>query len=153
MQDPTFRPPLPTPDGQIAPPLTPTYAPGDWQSAPTVVKGWVYPLTWLSIVFLPFVLIGLFRALSIMGNMVVPLIILNGAFLVTQIWLNRNVKKRTPAAWVVQIVFSGIVIASQAWGMGQNGANGIAGIIGILIHVYILSQWFKPEVKAWFGRS
>ncbi len=153
MQDPTSRPPLPTPDGQILPPAPPVYEPGDWQGAPTIVKGWAYPLTWLGIVLQPFFLIGLFAARSIMGNVVVPLMLFNGALLVTQIYLNRTLKKRVPAAWIVQIALSVVVIAFQAWSIATGGARGATGIIGILIHVYILSQWFKPDVKAWFSRS
>jgi hypothetical protein len=54
------------------------------------------------------------------------------------IWLNRALKKGAPAAWVVQIIWS---------------ALGLLGFpLGTLIHGYILSQWFKPETKAWFGK-
>ncbi|MBV9867085.1 MAG: hypothetical protein JO316_17155 [Abitibacteriaceae bacterium] len=62
-----------------------------------------------------------------------------GLLLAVDIWLNRALKQGTPAAWTVQIVLS---------------ALGLCGFpIGTLIHGYILSQWFSPETKAWFGLS
>jgi hypothetical protein len=62
-----------------------------------------------------------------------------GMLLVVNIWLNGALKKGTRAAWTVQIILS---------------ALGLLGFpLGTLIHGYLLSQWFKPEVKAWFGQS
>lgn len=153
MQDPSFRPPIPTPDGRSAPMPPPVYGPGDWQGAPPVVKGWAYPLTWLGIVLQPFILIGLFAAGSILGRTQIPLIFITCVLLAMQIYLNRTLKKRVPTAWNAQIALSIGVIVFQTWSIATNGSRSAASIVGILIHVYILSQWFKPDVKTWFQRA
>lgn len=54
-------------------------------------------------------------------------------------WLNRALKNGKPAAWTAQIVVS---------------VFGLLGFpLGTAVHAYILSQWFKPETKAWFGKN
>lgn len=111
----------------------------DWQSAPPIVKGWAYPLTWLGIVVFPLLIIAV---LATGGNSQSPAegiaaAVVYGVFFVVTIWLNRALKKGTAVAWTVQIILSVL---------------GLCGFpVGTLIHGYILSQWFKPETKAWFG--
>jgi hypothetical protein len=146
MQPPYSPPPIPNPiDPNFAGPIGPR---GDWASAPKIVKGWAYPLTWLGIVVLPIVMgLALFgggdartaeRIGAAGGPQGMVVAIIYGALWAYTIWLNRSLKKGAPAAWAGQIALS---------------ALGLLGFpVGTIIHGYILSQWFKPEVKAWFGQ-
>lgn len=140
-QSPYSQPPIPSPDGNL-PPVAPVVSNGDWQSAPPIVRGWAYPLTWLAIVVFPILilvsLMGGDKDLSSPGERII-LAAIYALFFGGAIWLNRALKKGAPAAWIVQIIFS---------------ALGLLGFpLGTIIHGYILSQWFKPETKAWFGQS
>lgn len=144
MQPPYSSPPIPTPDGRDYSPPVSTVR-GDWASAPKIVKGWAYPLTWLGIIVLPFVMAALFFADSnsrLGAESGLERILLLGFYIVLfgfDIWLNRALKAGAPAAWPAQIAASCL---------------GLLGFpLGTLIHGYVLSQWFKPETKAWFGRS
>jgi len=111
----------------------------DWQSAPKVVTGWAYQLTWLAMV------------VTAMGVIFVPLadqmspaekfvgVLFYAVLLGLNVWLNRALKRGLPAAWRTQVALSTL---------------GLVGFpLGTLIHGYILSQWFKPETKDWFGVS
>ena len=130
------QPPIPDPFQQQP---VPQLASRDWKSAPPIVKGWAYPLTWLGIIILPLIIIAAiagvgdnqstFERIAAAG--------LYSVLLAVDIWLNRALKKGTSAAWTVQMIISIL---------------GLCGFpVGTLIHGYILSQWFKPETKAWFG--
>lgn len=133
-------PPIPMPDGNFSPRQQSTnVVRGDWANAPGVVKGWAYVLTWLNIVFTPLIMaVGFFDDKSKMDEKIGVSLFL-GIIWVAAIWLNRAMKKGSPAAWTAQIIFSAI---------------GLLGFpIGTAINIYILSQWFKPEIKAWFGKS
>lgn len=56
-------------------------------------------------------------------------------FLVYPILTTRGLKRRNPKAWKGQVFFSVV---------------GLLGFsLGTAIFGYILSQWFKPETKAW----
>ena len=142
MQDPTFRPPIPTPDGNT-PPIAPliNVSRGDWQTAPLVVKSWAYILTWLGLIFTPIAMVIVFSTSRSQESTSTKLgmftfYVLLFAFLW---WLNRAIKSGKPVAWTVQIILSILGL--------------LAFPLGTLIHGYILSQWFKPETKAWFGHS
>ncbi|HEX8833254.1 MAG TPA: hypothetical protein VF719_03600 [Abditibacteriaceae bacterium] len=137
--DPFTTPPLPTPDGQTRTTPVATIERGDWKSAPPVVKGWAYPLTWLSIIIFGMILIAsLFTNDRSISDKVGGTVVC-GIILAISIWLNQALKKGVRAAWTVQIIAS---------------AFGVLGFpVGTLIHGYILSQWFKPETKAWFGMN
>lgn len=138
MHDPAYRPPIPTPDGNT-PPLVPlmNVNRGDWQTAPPIVKSWVYPLSWLALVVLPLMMISaLYMEVSQTERNIVFLIY--AAFFLVVLWINRGIKKGARSVWAVQMILSVV---------------GLLGFpIGTLIHGWILSQWFKPDVKAWFGR-
>jgi hypothetical protein len=54
-------------------------------------------------------------------------------------WLAQEFRKGNPKAWSVQIAFSALGLLNCP--------------LGTLINGYILSQWFRPDVKVWFGRS
>ncbi len=147
-------PPIPTPDGNIPPSQnsTPFGSRSDWQNAPSVVRGWAYPLTWLGIVVLPIVGIATLALVGRTGGAGVLMLLFLAALFAADVYLNRNFKKGTPAAWIVQIVKSSISIISLPINLLSHG-NLIPVMIGFALHTYILSQWLKPEVKAWFGRS
>jgi hypothetical protein len=153
MQTPNNIPPIPTPDGNL-PPVTLGGVRGDWQSAPAVVRSWAYPLTWLGIVLLPFVILGTFAMLRQLGAPAMNyLMLLFFAFLFSaDVWLNLNLKKGTPGAWTVQIAVSALIILNSLVN-AVTGGSVVGGLAGLAIHGYILSQWFSPETKAWFGRS
>lgn len=148
-------PPIPTPDGNIPPSQnsTPFGSRSDWQNAPSVVRGWAYPLTWLGIVVLPIVGIATLALVGRTGGAGVLMLLFLAALFAANVWLNRNLKKGVAAAWVVQTVLSGFIVLSSALTLLSRGGNPVGGLIGAAIHAYILSQWFKPETKAWFGRS
>ena len=134
-------PPIPTPDGNLSPVQRPDLVinRSDWKSAPPIVRGWAYPLTWLNIVATPVIMLASFADGNSVSAEKISLSVFLGLLFIFVVWLNRVLKKGAPAAWNGQIVLSII---------------GLFGFpVGTLINVYILSQWFKPETKAWFGRS
>lgn len=53
------------------------------------------------------------------------------------LWLARGHKRGNPAAWSVQRFVSVLCLLGFP--------------LGTLIHALLLSKWFKPETKAWFG--
>lgn len=134
-------PPIPAPDGHVWPrqPVTlPAVQRGDWQNAPKIVKGWAYPLTWLAMIGLAVFLIVCVCNEMPAANKIAGVLFLV-ALMALVLWLNNALRKGVPVAWTVQIILSIIGLASFP--------------LGTLIHGYILSQWFTPENKAWFGRS
>jgi len=153
-QSPFSTPPIPTPDGNFpqAQPQNTTMTHDDWKTAPSIVRGWAYPLTWLGIVILPLAMIGAGILIKTAGTTGILLMAFFLALFIADVWLNRSFKKGVPAAWIVQIVLSGISVLSLPINLLSRGGNPIGGMIGFAIHAYILSQWFKPETKAWFGR-
>ncbi len=176
MQTPGNLSPISTPDGNVSPVAGAPPGQHDWNTAPGVVKGWAYRLPWLGIVLLPFAILGAaagaYYLLLWLGIVIVPLAILGMSdlgsqvdaiavltalifvFLIcTYVWLNRNFKKGTSAAWIVQLFVSGSIILNSLIGYASSGSISFVGTIAFAIHTYILSQWFKPETKAWFGRS
>jgi hypothetical protein len=138
MNDPT-HPPVPSP---LDPPLEagePAVR-GEWKDAPKVVKAWAYPLTWLSIVLLPLVILAVMLN-SDAGNLAerIGQAVLYFLLWAVAIWQNGALKRAAPSAWITQIILSVI---------------GLLGFpLGTIINGYILSQWFQPETKAWFGHK
>ncbi len=55
------------------------------------------------------------------------------------VWLFVGLKRRNPAAWRVQI-------APAVLGL-------LAFPLGTILHASILTRWFKPGTRAWFGRT
>ena len=129
--------PAPTPEPGFA--ATPVRVSEDWKDAPVVVKGWAYVLTWLAIIVLPLVIVATFFMEGQDSAEKVPLALFYLALWGVEIWLNRALKKGMQAGWIVQIIISVLGL--------------LAFPLGTLIHAYILSQWFKPETKAWFGQT
>jgi hypothetical protein len=131
-------PPIPDP---FQVPTPPTLAERDWKNAPPVIKNWAYPLTWLGIIALPLVMLFPFIDTheSHDRGELIAMTTAYGVALAITVWLNRGLKKGTPAAWTVQFISSIL---------------GLCGFpLGTIINGYILSKWSKPEVKAWFGMS
>lgn len=131
-------PPIPDPFQAPfqAPPLLKTD--GDWQNAPKIIKNWAYQVTWLGIIFFS---AAIFIVLLDKGKLS-PAEKIGGALfyaalLAVEIWLNRALKKGTRAGWTVQLIVSILSLCLFP--------------LGTAIHAYILSQWSKPENKAWFG--
>jgi hypothetical protein len=128
--------PIPLPEG-LPPSPVPVVKSGDWHSAPLVVRSWAYTLAFLSmwIVFL-------FGALSLIGPEPMPqkigITIFCLALFAVFLWQRKKLQNSAILAWKLQILLS---ILGLIWFP-----------LGTLIHGYILSQWFKPEVKAWFGQ-
>ena len=52
-------------------------------------------------------------------------------------WLLIGLKRGTKAAYYVQLAVSILGLLNFPF--------------GIVVNVYILYQWFRPETKAWFG--
>jgi hypothetical protein len=132
--------PIPSPDGNVrAPePVTSNVVRGDWKSTPIVIRGWAYPLTWLYIGLFVLAFIAGLMSKDSASEKIGGLVIIS-LILAVFIWLNRALRLGTSAAWTVQLVASVVGL--------------LAFPLGTLIHGYILSQWFKPETKAWFGRN
>lgn len=138
MNDP-YRPPIASPDGNVAP-LPPVVAVrGDWATAPKIVKSWAYQLSWLGIVVLPIIIFTALFSSPASPSQRVSVALVYGILLGVDVWINRALKKGTRAAWGVQIALSVLGL--------------LAFPIGTFIHGYVLSQWFKPETKAWFGQN
>lgn len=138
MQSPYSPPPIPSPDGRNFS-STPLPNRGDWKTAPGIVRGWAYPLTWLVLIVLPLALLGLFFDDRRDPLERTVLLIFFAVMWGVNLWHNRALKSGAAAAWVTQIVLSIL---------------GLFGFpLGTFIHAYVLSQWFKPETKAWFGRA
>jgi uncharacterized membrane protein YeaQ/YmgE (transglycosylase-associated protein family) len=131
------QPPLPTPDGYL-PPVVSIQTGGDWKSAPKIVKNWAYQLTWVVLFFLTIgLLAGLFSVWESAGEKVFG-VVFTGLIAALFLWLGRALKNGAPAAWTVQIIVSVIgLLFFPFW---------------TLVNIYVLSQWFKPETKAWFGK-
>ena len=134
------HPPIPSPD-QLPSDFTPTSIQREWKDAPKIVTGWAYPLTWLSIVVLPLIIAAIFLGMmekespAERAGMAIFYAVLWGV----AIWHNRALKRGASYAWPVQIILSIL---------------GLCGFpVGTFINIYILSQWFKPETKAWFGQN
>ncbi|MDF2441758.1 MAG: hypothetical protein JWN98_2742 [Abditibacteriota bacterium] len=101
MQPPSTPPPIPVPDGSGA--YTPPTVRGDW--AAQVVRNQAYPLTWLGIIFWPFVaIVGLFDDSNDTNAMATVLAIVFVGLLALNIWLNRALKRGNRAAWPINIV-------------------------------------------------
>ena len=130
--------PPPLPDPQNTSPFLPTGAQGGhWKSAPPVVRNWAYQLTLLGLIFLPVVIFVAFTGMrGAAPNL--PMAVAWSILWCVDLWLNRALKRGDANAWNVQIVVSALGL--------------LAFPVGTLIHAYVLSQWFKPETKRWFGR-
>ena len=58
-------------------------------------------------------------------------------FAALYIWLLVGLKRRYLAAWRVQAALAVLAL--------------LAFPLGTILHALILTRWFKPETKAWFG--
>lgn len=132
------HPPIPSPFEPLRPAtVSVLQGPRVWKDAPQIVKS-VRLLTLLAVCGLP-LLIGF----SFMSEKdIAEKIVLSGFFCVLwvfQIYMLFALKNGAKPAWIIQIIISCL---------------GLTGFpVGTLIHAYILSHWFKPETKAWFGKS
>lgn len=136
----TNRPPLPTPDGNVfAPEPTPIVARGDWKSAPFVIRCCAYPLTWLGIIIPPCFVLFVFFQKSPVSEEKIFLTVLAGLCAFFAISLNDVLLTGKHSGWIIQLIVS---VLGLLWFP-----------IGTAINTYILSQWFKPETKAWFGKN
>jgi hypothetical protein len=138
MNDPNY-PPIPSPFEPL-PEAGEPVARTEWKDAPKVVRGWAYPLTWLSIALLPLVILAVMLN-SDSGNLAerIGQAVLYFLLWAVAIWQNGALKRAAPSAWITQIILSVL---------------GLLGFpLGTIINGYILSQWFQPETKAWFGHK
>ncbi|HEX8551783.1 MAG TPA: hypothetical protein VF681_09535 [Abditibacteriaceae bacterium] len=109
---------------------------GDWQSAPIVIRGWAYTLSILGMIVVALVGIAGLTQNEPIAEKIGGLLFV-GLLFGTFFWQRKAIRRGAANAWVVQIILSALGL--------------LAFPLGTLIHGYILSQWFKPEVKAWFG--
>ena len=135
-EDPFGRSPIASPDGTLQPQYPAPPIGGDWATAPKIVKNWARQLAMLGVAGYLFVgVVYSSQAHSALERVI--LILICGAMFALNAWLIWALRKGISAAWSVQLVVSGL-------GLLNCG-------IGTILHGYVLSQWFKPEVKAWFG--
>jgi hypothetical protein len=110
----------------------------DWQNAPIVIRGWAYTIAFLGMLAGAVMsVMGLFNDDSMAekaGGLIFCILFFAG-----MLWQRTGLRRGTGAAWTVQIVLSALGL--------------LAFPLGTLVHGYILSKWFKPEVKAWFGQQ
>ena len=93
MQSPHTPPPIPTPDGQVrGVPISTTR--GDWQTAPKIVKGWAYPLTWLAMIGFVLLTIFVLMADTIQGAEKIGLLLFYAIFFAGSIWPESRAQKR-----------------------------------------------------------
>lgn len=112
-----------------------------WNAAPQIVKGarfvniFSFMLLFLITLAVLSVALGDVQAgdLPMILTISTLCVVLTGVFF----WLAIALRNASKAAWTAQIVVSSI------------------GLLlfppGTIIHGYILSKWFQPETKAWFG--
>lgn len=133
MENPT--PPIASPQGAPGVPAV-VDSPKNWKTAPVVIRGWAWQIAALSAAFWALVFFGILGADAPIPNKIGGAIF--AALIIgANVWLLKAFKTRQKAAWNLQIVLSIL---------------GLFGFpLGTLIHGYILSQWFKPQTKAWFS--
>ena len=78
----------------------------DWQSAPKIVKGWAYPLSWLAIVFSVFAIIVVPFASDFSPGQKLGGMVFYAVLLALYGWLNRALKNGTPVGWTAQMILS-----------------------------------------------
>jgi len=139
--DESYQPPIPSP---FQPPaaVANAHIQKDWNNALKIVRQWAYPLTWLTIIATPLVILAIFVGED-MAHYTLPLKLIAAFICLIQfifyIWLNRALKRGAPVAWNVQMVFSVL---------------GLCGFpVWTFINIYILSHWSKPETKVWFRKN
>ena len=123
--DPSARPPAPAP--------MPDLIPGDWATAPQIIKGWAWFLAIVGSLLMPCVIDYL------LDNMGLPLthlrVLLNVVSWFLSLFQVYGIRQGVKVAWYLQIVASLMALPS---------------CFGLPFHGFLLFQWFKPEVKAWF---
>lgn len=160
-------PPIPTPDGNFArtEKSHTLKNKSDWLKAPVVVRAAAYPLTWVGMILFALGTFGgifgivdsgnrpnvQYRATDFRIGLIITAVCLT--LLITHIWLNRCFKKGAFAAWNAQIILSVLIVLGLLLGIMRGNNNPLSWSFGIAIYICILSQWFKPETKAWFGKS
>lgn len=143
-QDPFSRAPISTPDGRVGPraPM-PIMNRDDWRSAPQIVRSvyflGIFGLAMLALGFVVSLVLSITAPQQDEKVMAVAYLAACAIGLALQVWIISALRKGTPGFWVVQIILSVMGLLSFPLGTVING--------------YILSQWFNPEVKAWFGRA
>lgn len=143
-QNPYQPPPIASPDGRVAPPPIPNAANsvvrGDYKTAPPIVKS-ARALALLTIIVGALFLVGALMIIDSTGSIEASARPLLLSILCVGMggWLSFGHRQGQSVAWTGQVVLSAI---------------GLTGFpIGTLIHGYLLSKWFAPEVKAWYGRD
>lgn len=134
--NPAARPPIPFPG---ALPAAPVQISGDWQSQPKVLRKEAYQ--WALLVMWGSAIIG---GLCVLGAAETNAERINfalffGFWFLISLWQRKALRRGGKGAWQLQVVLS---VLGLLWFP-----------IGTIIHGYILSQWSKPEVKAWFGQG
>ncbi len=130
------QPPLPDPHGEPSSPQSvPGIVPGDWATAPKIIKGWAWQLAILGSIVLPFFIY--FSAARNGGSVWGIFTLINIVAWFIDLFMVYGLRQGLSVAWFVQIVVSALGLTNCP--------------LGTLLHGYLLSQWFKPEVKAWFG--
>ncbi len=150
MKDPhnqtSWAPPIPTPDGSQRP------NPGAYQStqraidrsdfknAPPIVRSARLLTVLGTAVAILTIMFGFVIAADRNSAQTAPAIIAVASLVLgVNVWLNIALTKGKRAAWTGQTVVSILTILIS-----------YRAVLLLLAHAYLLSQWFKPEVKEWF---
>jgi hypothetical protein len=115
-------------------PLTPVS--GDWNTAPRIVKGWAWSLAMIGAFVLPAAALVPFIGRICVGIGSVP-VGLTWVLWLLDLFLVYAIRNGLKIGWYVQVAVSIFKLRFLPFGTA--------------LHAYLLSQWFKPEVKAWFG--
>lgn len=139
MNDPRDNPPIPSPTERPRPGAV-IHSQKEWKNAPQIVKGWAYVLNWFSIILIP-----LAALVTVVGEDAPEEPVIKGIMVflyfiswMIAIWHSYSLKRGASYAWTTQIVLSILGFCAVP--------------LGTVLNLYILSQWFKPETKRWFGK-
>lgn len=156
----------------MSPPPIPSVVPGSsqaplqWRTCPPIVRVWAF---WFTI----FTLFGC-GALMVWGvtlfssSATAGILATGGGLLLAGLFIAHllAIRRGWGFGWPLQIAWSGVfllaIVTAVALKFGFARAEEFPtrekvliglGVVPALIHLWILSHWFKASVRAWFGKS
>jgi hypothetical protein len=133
---PPQAPPIPLPEALVPGPA-PREALQCWEAAPLVVRSWAYTWSFLAMWISAFLGALLWLGAESFATKSWRTLLCLLIFVISHLQ-RKGLKNGGKIAWKTQIVLS---LLGLIWFP-----------IGTVIHGYILSQWFRREVRAWFGQ-
>ena len=144
----------------------PTDAPLQWRTAPPIVRVWAF---WLTIFTLFCCGALMLQGVGLFGSSVAAGIAATGGGLLLAVLFVVHllaIRRGWGFGWPLQLGWSALFLVSillaatlkfgfaRAEELPTNQKIFIAlAVLPALAHVWIVTHWFKTEVKAWFGRA